>query len=192
MYCIEFKSMKIINSYENIENMLISLNEILSKLYDENNVPIDIEVIGNKIVYKSNDNIITSNIIPYNIQYLQYLTLHKNNLAGNFNIEASEYLLNIFTYKKCLMDPYIVLLNIFKINEELIYQTFILFLNKTIFNNHTINQLDLNNIFGDFFINHSAINHKKYNRLFTYFLSAKEIYPFMINYEKHISIFDIS
>jgi len=192
MYYIENKFTDTTNLYENIETMIYELNTILSTLYDENKSLISIEKTDKMIIYKVNEHIIISNLIPYDLEYFPFLVLH-NSIMSQHTVKniTPEYLLNVFTSKKCIINPYNVLINIFNINEELIYQTFILFLNKTIFNNHKTNSLNLTDIFNNFFINNNNINHKKYNRLFTYYLSAKEIYPFMINYVPYISIFDL-
>jgi len=195
MYHIENKLTNTTNLYEDIDSMLIGLNTILSGLYDESNVLIDIEEKDDMIIYKINDTILTSNIIPNKLNYFPYFVLPKTILSQYFtnhfmNI-TSEFLLNVFTSKKCIADPYNVLLNVFHVNEELIYQTFILFLNKTILNNHKTNPLNLTDVFENFFIRNHQINHKNYNRLFTYFLSAKKIYPFMIKYENYVSVYDV-
>ncbi|ARF11571.1 hypothetical protein Klosneuvirus_2_7 [Klosneuvirus KNV1] len=192
MYYIENKFIDTTYLYENIEAMIYGLNTILSTLYDENKSLISIEKTDKMIIYKVNEHIIVSNLIPYDLKYLPYLVLHKN-ILSQYPVKDTIpdfFLLNVFTSKKCIINPYNVLINIFNINEELIYQTFILFLNKTIFNNHKTNPLNLTDIFKNFFIDNNNIDHKKYNRLFTYYLSAKEIYPFMIKYDSYISIFD--
>ena len=44
-------------------------------------------------------------------------------------------------------------------------------------------KIDLNSIAKTFFINcNDAINYKKYNKLLTYYLSAKKIVPYMIQF----------
>lgn len=192
MYYIENKLTDTTNLYESIESMLIDLNTILSNLYDEINSLINIEKTDKIIIYKCNEVVLTSNLIPQNLNYFPYVVLHKNILQQHSVKDITpEFLLNVFTSKKCLVSPYDVLLKVFNVNEELIYQTFILFLNKTIFNNQKTNPLNLTDVFNIFFINDGQIDHKNYNRLFTYFLSAKKIYPFMIRYEPYVSIFDV-
>lgn len=190
MYYIQNKLTNTTNLYETLETMLIGLNIILSDLYDETKMLINIEQINDTFVYKIGENMMVSNKIPARLSYLQFVLLHKNVLSQhNINNITPEVLLDIFTSKYCFSNPYNILLNIFNVNEELIYQTFILFLNKTITNNHETNPLNLDNVFNNFFINNSTIDHQKYNRLFTYYLSAKKIYPFMIRYNPYISLY---
>lgn len=193
MYYIENKLTTTTKLYESIDAMMLELNSILSNLYDEHNSLISIECINKTIIYKINKTVLISNLMPIELKYFPYLVLHKNIISQHLiqNQMTPEFLLNIFTSKKCIINPYNVLINIFNINEELIYQTFILFLNKTIFNNHKTNSLNLSDVFKNFFINDNNIDHIKYNRLFTYYLSAKKIYPFMIKYEPYVSNIDV-
>lgn len=191
MYYIDNKVTNIVSIYENIDDLLKNLNIMLSDIYDFTKQIIIVEKVCDKIVYKTNDILITTNIVPLKLDYLPYFVLHKDIISKyDINSITNGSLLNIFTSKKCITDPYKVLLKIFNISEELIFQTFILFLNKTISDNHKTIQLNLTDIFENFFIDKN-IDYSKYNRLFTYFISAKKIYPFTIQYNKYISMYDL-
>ena len=125
MYYIENKLTTTTKLYESIDAMMLELNSILSNLYDEHNSLISIECINKTIIYKINKTVLISNLMPIELKYFPYLVLHKNIISQHLiqNQMTPEFLLNIFTSKKCIINPYNVLINIFNINEELIYQT---------------------------------------------------------------------
>lgn len=100
-----------------------------------------------------------------------------------------KYLCDIFV-QKCMTDPYMLLIDIFKIKEELIYQVFVHYLNKTIDVSNGINKIDLMAVVKMFFVN-GEFNMDKYSKLFLKYLKMKPLMPFMIVHKKYEVIFNI-
>ena len=143
MYYIENKLTDTTKLYDDIDSMLMGLNIILSEMFDETSTLINIERADNVITYKSNQVTIISNDIPNKLQYLIYFVLHKKLLLQHLTTNITpEFLLNVFTSKKCIADPYNVLLKILNIaNFTFLFPISLLFnlnlillLNKSAFN----------------------------------------------------------
>jgi len=127
------------------------------------------------------------------VVYLIYLPhmLFNGKTLQNINDEYLEkiikleptYLCDLFV-QKCMTDPFILLVNVFRLNEELIYQIFVHYLNQTIEAVDVINNIDLNMVVKMFFINNSE-NSDKYSKLFMKYLKMKQLMPFMIAYKEY-------
>ena len=186
---------------KNIKEILLELNIILSNLYNEyKNILFSVKEPDNMLEFKINDIIVESNII-LSLNIIPYLLLNKdllsklsqNDLYKLIKLDP-EFLLNVITYDKCLINPYYLLIKLININEEALYQTFILYLNKSISCNTEMEKIDLTNITKTFLINCdnkicTEYTYKKYDKLLTYYISAKKITPFMIKFTPYSSLF---
>ena len=178
---------------DKIEPILALLNNIITIHFNQGN-EINVKRINDqleitfgenktnviKIVNLNNNSIFSHN----DIHFMKYFLLSKEILDTQNNIgtpirNPSELILNLFLCE-CMMSPYFIF-QLFEINEDYIYQTFIMFLNKTV---HTNKEIDENNknesiiltsIIKDFFKN-EIIYPKKYEKLFKFYLKQKHNY----------------
>lgn len=190
-----------------IEECLIEFNSLLSSENSQNiNPNNDLSKVC-IISVKSNDNIIKimnnsgDEYKMNDVKLIKYFLFKKsvldkiNKINKNFHNKLEklcpEILLDIFTSKKCLIDPYYVFIKIFKINENHIYQTFILYLNKTIRINDVIVKFDSDVIIDNFFSSNNYNNktyiNNHYEKLLLFYLKQKQIYPFMIKFNNYVS-----
>ena len=197
---------------DNLDDIIIHFNEILSTANNDNDNDNDTHNIKyindhhqNAIVIElefNNKNIkLESDIITkltLNDIYLLPFFIFSKNKLNKMNVDDllhiinlnPQSLLDIITYDESLLNPYVVLSKIFHMNDDFIYQSFILYLNKTISIDTSQSQFNINAIV-DNFIYHSTFNNQKYKNLFMYYISSKQILPFKIKYQKYISKFNL-
>lgn len=209
MYYVKINN-EILVQKNDLFDIVIEFNEILSKLYvnvnvNEKDIPNYILSINKKIIIQievNNKNIILESDIPSNlsvndIYLLPFFIFSKNDLI---NIDSNDItlitqlnpqsLLDIFTYNNSLLNAYFVLSEIFHVSDHCIYQTFTLYLNKTIYINPETTKFNMDTIIGNFVKNDNFIDNLKYKNLFIYYIASKQIFPFKIKYEKYISKFN--
>lgn len=190
----------IVHLNTDIDKVVRELNKILSKYHDYK-IPLTIEKTDRCIIVRTNDTVIILDsdediILTVNdIHLLPYFLLNFNRvgdvitykLDGIINLDP-HYILDLITFKDCMIDPYYLLVKLFNINEELIYQTFILYLNKTIKITSQPNKIDINEIIDDFLYTRNNLDDiNKYYKLFSFYVSNKKLLPFMITYSPYIS-----
>ena len=114
-------------------------------------------------------------------EHMDLLLISKSQL-NNQNILNPKILLDMM-FKKCLTDPY-TLIKFVGLNEDHMYQTFVLYLNKTIEHSPTIANTDLIEIRDNFFKNCSMPDKdlKKYDSLLLFYLKNKKIETFSVKY----------
>ena len=185
----KFKNILII-----FNNFLSNVNETIKIInHKDKNSFIEIQteqfniILGHEIKNKLSQKNIS--LLPFFI--FRKKTLEKLNINYLENlIKLDSYLiLNILIYYDCLLDPFYILLNVFNLNKEIIYQTFVLYLNKSLFQNNINNEIKMNKISEDF-LNNNENNDSLImdcNKLLIYYIKAKQIYPFVIKYEKYNS-----
>lgn len=187
---------------KNINTIIIQLNVLMSNgsnwmIKINNNLEnemLNLESHENNIILKTDDNI---KLDRNDIHLLPFLLFNDQKIC-KFTKErfyeiislCPDTLVDIFTYK-CMIDPYTLLVEIFKINKEYIHQAFILYLNKTINSGNDICQFNYNVVIKNFFVN-SENYPEDFNKLFMFYLKARQIYPFMINYNLYSSKFNIN
>jgi len=76
-----------------------------------------------------------------------------------------------------------IIFNDLHMNPNHLYQTFILYLNKTIQKSNDITKTDLNEIIMDF-LQTNTVNVQPYKTLLLFYMSNKKILPFMLDYQK--------
>ena len=201
MYHILFNN-ELYKEDENLKDIMKEANILISNkdqwriIFDEKssqNILLYLLSENNSLIIKSKENYQLSinnlNILPF----LLFDNIIINKLDDVFFLEISkitpETLMNIFTYK-CLLDPYILLKNIFKLNEEYIYQSFVLYLNQTIELDVNLSEFNHDIYLNNFFVN-SEKYPDKYNKLFMFYLKSKLLYPFMIKYVPYHSKFKL-
>ena len=188
MYEIYVGNNKLYNN-ENIDEIIIHFNKILSRYHDYN-ISLTVKIKNNDIIIYTNDNIITlknNNGLNFTINkaYLLLFLILNKKIIANVDIKNivkfNPYcILDIMTFTDCMINPYDILIHLFHINEELIYQTFILYLNKTVTINNKPNHLDINKIFNNFFQNNKYIcSIDKYHKLFSFYLLNKKFRTFI-------------
>ncbi|QKF93636.1 hypothetical protein QKU48_gp0178 [Fadolivirus algeromassiliense] len=187
-------------SNNNIEEVILYFNKIITK-YNDYKIPFTIVITNISITIKTYDNtIILKNLNGLNITqndiYLLPLFILNNKYIKQISVDKlreiielnPNSILDILMCKEVMIDPYYLLVNLFNVNEELIYQTFILYLNKTISIANEANKININNIINDFFNDRkNVININKYHKLFSFYMSNKKILPFMIEYNPYKS-----
>jgi len=195
---------EIITQNVNLYDIIINFNEMLStndNTYDinyinndQNTIIIELE-FNNKNIKLESDNEIK--LSCENIILLPFFIFPKNVLDKLDIVDLSlitklnpQLLLDVFTYNKSLLNPYYVLSKIFHINDDFIYQSFILYLNNTISVSIEKSQFNVDIIVNNF-ICHNTFNNSKYKNLFMYYIGSKQILPFRIKYQKYVSKFDL-
>lgn len=105
---------------------------------------------------------------------------------NNGDILKPDKLLDLM-FGKCLTDPY-TLFKFLGLNEDYMYQAFVLYLNKTIEHSSTVVNTDLIEIRNNFFKNCSMSDKdlKKYDSLLLFYLKNKKIETFNIKYTQLI------
>ena len=169
------------------------LNMILSERYNETKLKytMSVNIPNSFLVIKiEKDTYTVENFITISkniLDYIPYLFLHNDYLINYINsystkILVSDNLLFVF-YNSSLVDPYSSLLDQFKFNEDSIFQTFILFLNKTVSETEQIVDFKPEEILGDFFNNCNKVPHE-YNKLLLNYLNLRKILPFQLSFKK--------
>lgn len=189
-----------LHSNHNIDGLIQQFNNILSK-FNNYKIPLNIVVNNHSIIIHTNDNVITLKnengieldenslyLLPFFVLNSKIISqLHINKLKEIIKLNPY-YLLDIMTFSDCMIDPYYLLIKLFKVNEEVLYQTFILYLNKTITIHNKSNKININTIINNFFyMKKNVIDINKYYKLFSFYLSNKKLLPFMINFTPYIS-----
>jgi len=191
----------------NLDDAIADFNKIISKLKEnketkivycaniDSTVIITLEVNGKSIILESElEQKLSSNhlyLLPFFIFNKDVLLkLDTDTLKNIINLRP-EMLLDILTYDNCLLDPFYVLLKLFNINEEYIYQTYILYLNKTLINSKDATELDIDKITNGFILSEEFVDGDKYKNLFMHYCSLRKLLPFMMTYNKYISLFDL-
>lgn len=187
-------------TYKDIDDALADLNKYLSKQNDhieinsDDNSQITFNIDhDNQIIFKHDYDFTNKHIfIPYFIFTNESLSKISLETIEDIQLLKPGLLLDILTYDQALLNPYFVLTNIFKVPEEAIYQAFILYLNKTIMMEDDPIKVNFNKIFSEFFSsdNNKDIPLYKYQKLLTFYLSAKKILPFMVKFEQYHSNFN--
>lgn len=177
----------------NINICFFYLNCLLSKHFDifQRKIKISENINNNSFNIKLDEDTYTINYsLSGKINIVPYLLLNNTKLIEFFNkfdlkstiMNNSEIILYLF-FHTIWTDPYDYLVNLFKINEESIYQSFIFFLNKTTSESNNIENFNPIEILKGFFINCNEIP-SKYNSLFLFYLKSKKILPFKLLYKK--------
>ena len=189
-----------LHSNHDIDGLIQQFNKILSNFHDYK-IPLNVVVNNNSIIIHTNDNVITLknedgiNFDENSLYLLPFFILNYK-IISQLNINKLKeiiklnpyYLLDIMTFTDSMLDPYYLLIKLFKVNEEVIYQTFILYLNKTITIHNKSNQVNINTIINSFFyMKKNVTDINKYYKLFSFYLSNKKLLPFMINFTPYIS-----
>ncbi len=212
-YIIEKKNNEKFKMYffTEIIDMLVDLNEKLSKVYMEegykayydNHPGFENYIHQNTLFlsYSQNDNscaigyLTNHDILAKNEDlteeksneirdsfkdHIHLLLLPQNKL--NDNILKPDKLLDLM-FQKCLTDPY-TLFKFLELNEDYLYQAFVLYLNKTIEYSPTVVNTDLVEIRDNFFKNCSISNNdlKNYDSILLFYLKNKKIETFSIKY----------
>ena len=196
---------EILLSENNSDVVFVFLNQILSK---ETNISTMYDCQQNDNYYslihwKMNDYVYTLESIDDKlpIGYLTYLPYMLFN-EGVLKVADIEYLQKIIELEpkylcdlfvqKCMTDPFILLVDVFGLNEELIYQVFVYYLNRTVDVVDEVHKMDLIMVVEMFFVNSlDRDNINKYSKLFLKYLKMKQLMPFMIAYKKYEVIFNI-
>ena len=175
---------------DNITDVINTMNKTLSTINPILSTPIN----DNIIEWKINDD--TYKLVyttPIDKKYLPYFLFNKDTITtldeeyiSNIINLNPRYLADVFT-QKCLSDPYHVITKVFKLGEELIYQTYIHYLNKTISVADDITKIDLTQISKCFFINNDAPANK-YNTLLLKYLKQRSLPPFIIIFKQYTPI----
>lgn len=188
--------------YDDIKNMVIDFNSILTrnsskkitdKILLDHSFELEIGVV--KVHFNNCFFLDDFNLLPLFIFDRQLIDkMDDDKIQKIIELNPNE-LLDIFTYGKCLMDPYFILMDIFNVKRETIYQVFVLYLNKTISSSNEINQLNFNKIIKDFFINCNyeliwSKDIKILKKLISFYIMSKQIYPFMLEYQKYDCFFN--
>ena len=190
----------------NLTDAIAGFNKIVSALkenketkviyYNDEKKIIKLEVNGKSIILESDiEQKLTFehlHLLPYFIFNKEMLTKLDTDTFKNIMNLRPEMLLDILTYDNCLLDPFYVLLKLFDINEEYIHQTYILYLNKTLLNSKETNELELDKITNGFILFNEFVDVDKYENLFIHYCSLKKLLPFMITYNKYVSLFDLA
>ena len=187
----------------NINELAIKFNqEILNK---QTKQPNNKEQKKTQNSYHISTNFTLTSNYTYLLKYF-LLPINKiNKLDNNYEnhlIKLQPYtLLDLFT-TKCLLDPYYILINVFNINEEIIYQTFVLYLNKTITKSaldkfiesnesNESNNFNQEIIINNFFVNSIPARKNIYAKLLIIYLKNKQILPFNIAYKPYTSLLNM-
>jgi hypothetical protein len=191
------KNFTTIFTNDNLEETMKCLNITLSELQDEYGKKITIDKKpDNTLEFIMNDIYIETNVcltqdkvhyLLFNKKIIQKLS--ENDLAKLKNLEP-DMILNIFTHNQCMINPYYLFIKILNTNEEAFYQTFILYLNKSISQNNEIEKIDMSMIIETFFNKCDNVNYANYKRLLNYYLATKRILPYMIKFVPYHSNFD--
>lgn len=198
MYELHINNNKLFEK-KDFDEIIPFFNKILS-IYDDAKIPLDVAIENNKITVNTIDNtIVLKNeiinfgrnelyLFPFFIFNRKLISeLTSNKLKGIIELNPN-YILDIMSFNKCMIDPYLILIKLFNVNEELFYQVFIQYLNKTIKVNKVKNQINTHAIINKFFYDSSnVINMNRYHKLFLFYLSNKGLLPFMISYTPYIS-----
>ena len=201
MYQINYEDDLI--TYNNIDDALLDLNKVLSNTENKNiiefSVLTDLNTIkfsnidGNNITFKY-DKKLDYPSIPYFIFKDSILQNINFNIIEDIQLMHPETLLNIMTYNGSILNPYKVLIEIFNIPEEFLFQAFILFLNKTVSSEENPLKINIDSIYGSFFINYKKIINEipidKYHKLLMFYMSSKKILPFMLKFNQYSSKFN--
>lgn len=205
MYLINYDDDVI--TYNDIDDALLDLNKVLSNTENKDMIEFTISSDSNIIRFSNVD----GNSIIFNYQHSKDLQnkyrfipyfIFKSSILHNINFNTikdiqyidPETVLNILTYKEPLLNPYKVLVKIFNAPEELIFQTFILFLNKTVSLEDNPLKINIDLIYQSFFINYKKIINEipmeKYHKLLMFYMSSNKILPFMLKFNKYYSKYD--
>jgi len=176
----------------NIDKVGLLMNKVLSQ-YNDCGIPLNVEIKGSGVVIKTYDNTMRlENAIftPANLDILPYFLLNAKRL---WELQADKMdqvvalnphgILDVMTYRDWLINPYLLLTELFHINEELLYQTFILYLNKTISQHTQPNKVVIGDIVKDFGVGDVT----RYYGLYSFYMHNKKILPFMSVYKPYVS-----
>ena len=190
----EFKLISIIDKIVTT-NISLSLKSILQKLNTAlrklNNIITYVGTLDqfsdfndyNNIIlsWKDNDNVVGL-ISPINIinklnKHVSYL-IYPEYLPRKEALNPYNMLNAIFKYK---LSNLVMLFDYLKINPIYIYQTYILYLNKTISKIDTIKNTDMRKIIQNFI--KCDIDRNYYEKLLLFYLKERNIPPFMMDYD---------
>ena len=184
------------DNYPGFENYVHKGTLLLSWIMNDNNNfnYIGIGYLTNYDILSKNQKLSDDKLLEIKMdlsKYINLLLLPKKDTKLNVDeILKPNNLLDLM-FKKCLTDPYQLLVKFLGINEDNFYQAYILYLNITIEYTPIVNNPDIISIRYNFFKNSDMSNMqdnlKKYDNLLLFYLHNKKITPLNINYKDYSS-----
>jgi hypothetical protein len=174
------------------KNPDLIIEESLSKLqFEKNNEYLGVWKTDHLFIYLSHETN-NSHLDSKYLYLLPYFLLNKELIRGMTDetydriVKLDPHiLLEIFTYSKNITHPYNLLTQLYHLNEEIVYQIFILYLNKTLKVTEELVEFHYDTIINHF---HPQMQDpESYHQLLLYYLKAKQILPFNVHFQPYKS-----
>jgi len=185
MFSIFSKKSNVVHKSDDLVESLVKLNSTLEKLNPLHSY-IDLETYSKKsLVWVGDEDTVYFHLDSVDQKYIHYFLLKKDDLTDSNIKNLQNYDVKTYTdivVAKPLTNIF-VLFDYFNLNKDMLYQSFIYYLGKTVEKNDDINSPNIVKII-NFFSHNEEYNSKLYN-LFYYFLDKKNLTPFNITYKSY-------